>query len=122
MDLANAHTKSMEYAIASKDDSNYEVFNLGIGEGVTVLEAINAFEKVTGKKLNYKISERREGDVIAIYANNQHAAQKLAAKTKYRRYYENRLGMGTPPISNALFIRLTLKTANLDDYHQISCE
>ena len=77
MDLANAHTKSMQYAIAKKDTSNYEVFNLGIGEGVTVLEAIRAFEKVTGKKLNYKITDRREGDVIAIYANNQHAAQKL---------------------------------------------
>ena len=77
MDLANAHTKSIEYAIASKDESNYEIFNLGIGEGVTVLEAINAFEKVTGKQLNYKISGRREGDVIAIYANKQYAAQKL---------------------------------------------
>ena len=77
MDLANAHTKSMQYAIAAKSASNYEVFNLGIGEGVTVLEAIRAFEKVTGKKLNYKIADRREGDVIAIYANNQNAARKL---------------------------------------------
>jgi len=77
MDLANAHTKSLQYAIAAKNASNYEIFNLGIGEGVTVLEAIRAFEKVTGKKLNYKLAGRREGDVIAIYANNQNAAQKL---------------------------------------------
>ncbi len=77
MDLANAHTKSMEYAVESRNASNYEIFNLGIGEGVTVLEAIHAFEKVTGKQLNYKIAGRREGDVIAIYANNQNAAQKL---------------------------------------------
>jgi len=76
MDLANAHTKSLQFAMAN-DASNYEIFNLGIGEGVTVLEAIRAFEKVTGKQLNYKISERREGDVIAIYANNQNASQKL---------------------------------------------
>jgi len=82
MDLANAHTKSVEYAIASKDESNYEIFNLGIGEGVTVLEAIYAFEKVTGKQLNYKISGRRAGDVIAIYANNRHAAQKLGWNPK----------------------------------------
>jgi UDP-glucose 4-epimerase len=77
MDLANAHTKSLQYAISSNMDSNYEIFNLGIGEGVTVLEAIRAFEKVTDKKLNYKITDRREGDVIAIYANNQNAFQKL---------------------------------------------
>lgn len=77
MDLANAHTKSLEYAIAAKSNSNCEVFNLGIGEGVTVLEAIYAFEKVTGKPLNYKIADRREGDVVAIYANNQNAAEKL---------------------------------------------
>ena len=77
MDLANAHTKSMQFAINSQQESNYEIFNLGIGEGVTVLEAIRAFEKVTGKQLNYKIADRREGDVVAIYANNDHASQKL---------------------------------------------
>ncbi len=77
MDLANAHTKSLQYSIGAKNASNYEIFNLGIGEGVTVLEAIHAFEKVTGKQLNYQITNRREGDVIAIYANNQRAAQKL---------------------------------------------
>jgi len=77
MDLANAHTKSLEYLLAQKNTSNCEVFNLGIGDGVTVLEAINAFEKVSGQKLNYNIGPRREGDVVAIYANNNKAAQKL---------------------------------------------
>ena len=82
MDLANAHTKSLQYTIAANNPSNYEIFNLGIGEGVTVLEAIQAFEKVTSKKLNYKITDRREGDVVAIYANNKNAAQKLGWNPK----------------------------------------
>ena len=56
---------------------NCEIFNLGIGEGVTVIEAIKAFEKVSGKKLNYKIAPRREGDVVAIYANNDKAMNLL---------------------------------------------
>ncbi len=77
MDIANAHTKAIQYLFAEKNDKNYEVFNLGIGEGVSVFEAINAFEKVTGESLNYKVAPRREGDVIAIYANNDKAKHKL---------------------------------------------
>ncbi len=77
MDIANAHTKSIEYLFLDKNKSNYEIFNLGIGEGVTVIEAIQAFEKVSGKKLNYKIAPRREGDVVAIYANNDKATNVL---------------------------------------------
>ncbi len=77
MDLANAHTKSLQYLMEHKNESNCEVFNLGIGEGVTVLEAIEAFERVTGTKLNYKIGDRRPGDVGAIYADNKNAAEKL---------------------------------------------
>lgn len=77
MDLANAHTKALQYLIKQKNTSNLEIFNLGIGEGVTVLEAIHAFMKVTGKQLNYQIGERRPGDVVAIYANNELATQKL---------------------------------------------
>jgi len=73
MDLATAHTKSLEYLIAMKNTENCEVFNVGIGEGVTVLEAINAFEKVTGVSVNYEIKHRRVGDVEAIYANNNKA-------------------------------------------------
>jgi UDP-glucose 4-epimerase len=60
-----------------------EVFNLGTGNGVTVLEAIKAFEKVTGQKLNYVIGPRRPGDVIAIYANNDYARKQLDWQTKY---------------------------------------
>ncbi len=83
MDLANAHTKCLQYLMANKNDSNCEIFNVGIGEGATVLEAVHAFEKVTGQKLNYKIGERRAGDVVAIYANNDLAAKKLGWKTEF---------------------------------------
>jgi UDP-glucose 4-epimerase len=77
MDLANAHTKALQYVIHHKNSSNNELFNLGIGEGVSVLEAVHAFEKTTGKKLNYRIGQRRPGDVVAIYANNDRAKRKL---------------------------------------------
>lgn len=77
MDLANAHTKALEYLLAGKNEQSAEVFNLGIGEGVSVLEAIQAFEKVTGEQLNYEIGPRRAGDVEAIYSNYQSAAEKL---------------------------------------------
>ena len=77
MDLANAHTKALQYLLEEKNKENLEIFNLGIGEGVTVLEAIQAFMKVTGQKLNYQIGERRPGDVVAIYANNEKAEKQL---------------------------------------------
>lgn len=77
MDLANAHTKAIQYLAKQSNESNCEVFNLGIGQGVTVLEAINAFEKVTGLSLNYEVGPRRAGDVEAIYSNYDQAALKL---------------------------------------------
>ncbi|RFS22636.1 UDP-glucose 4-epimerase GalE [Chitinophaga silvatica] len=77
MDIANAHTKALQYLIEHRNSSNCEVFNLGTGNGVTVLEAIKAFEKISGVKLNYTTGPRRDGDVIAIYANNSKAKEKL---------------------------------------------
>ncbi len=82
MDLAHAHTKALQYILDQKNEQNCEVFNLGIGEGVSVLEAVEAFQKVTGQPLNYKIGPRREGDVVAIYANNNNAATKLGWQPK----------------------------------------
>lgn len=76
-DIANAHTKAMQYLIDHKNTSNCEIFNLGTGNGVTVLEAIKAFEKISGIKLNYTTGPRRPGDVIEIYANNSRAKEKL---------------------------------------------
>ncbi|HHH54520.1 MAG TPA: UDP-glucose 4-epimerase GalE, partial [Bacteroidetes bacterium] len=77
MDLAEAHTNALQYLITNNEAPNYDTFNLGIGQGVTVLEAINAFEKVTKQKLNYKIAERRPGDVPAIYADYSKAKNLL---------------------------------------------
>ncbi|MEZ2443942.1 UDP-glucose 4-epimerase [Chitinophaga sp. W3I9] len=77
MDIAAAHTKALQYLIEHHNTSNCEVFNLGTGNGVTVLEAIKAFEKISGIKLNYTTGPRREGDVISIYANNSKAKEKL---------------------------------------------
>jgi UDP-glucose 4-epimerase len=77
LDIANAHTKALQYLIAQKNKSNCEVFNLGTGNGVTVLEAIKAFEKISGVKLNYELGPRRPGDVIAIYADNTKAKKEL---------------------------------------------
>ncbi|NUO02841.1 MAG: UDP-glucose 4-epimerase GalE, partial [Saprospiraceae bacterium] len=77
MDLANAHTKALEYLLDGRSEKACEIFNLGAGEGVTVLEAIAAFEHATGQQLNYHIGPRRPGDVVAIYANYEKAARVL---------------------------------------------
>lgn len=83
MDLANAHTKALQYLINANNNERVEVFNLGIGQGATVLEAINAFEKTSGKKLNYSIGDRRAGDVVAIYADNAKAINELKWQPKF---------------------------------------
>ncbi len=83
MDIANAHTKAMLYTMESKNMHQCEVFNLGSGNGVTVLEMIHAFEKVSGEKLNYIIGPRREGDVVAVYADNCKARALLDWDIKY---------------------------------------
>lgn len=79
MDIAHAHTRAMIYAdsIEPSENGQTEVFNLGTGNGVTVLEAIQSFEKVSGQKLNYALGPRRAGDVVSIYANNNKAVSKL---------------------------------------------
>jgi len=82
MDLANAHTKALQYLLEKKNPGDCQVFNAGIGEGVSVLEAIRAFEKVTGKALNYTIGPRRAGDVVAIYSNNEKSQKCLGWQPK----------------------------------------
>jgi UDP-glucose 4-epimerase len=67
----------------NKNKLRCEVFNLGTGNGVTVLEAIHAFEKVSGVKLNFSIGPRRAGDVVAVYANNSLAKSALGWEIKY---------------------------------------
>src|SRR5215216_4200982 len=75
-DIAHAHTLAIRYLEQEKNESNCEIFNLGTGNGVTVLEAIRSFEKISGVKLNYQIGPRRPGDIVAIYANNNKAKSK----------------------------------------------
>ena len=76
-DIAHAHTLAIQYLEEGRNASGCEIFNLGTGNGVTVLEAIKAFEKVSGVKLNYQIGPRRPGDIVAIYANNDKAKTRL---------------------------------------------
>ncbi len=83
MDLAEAHTRALAFLLEQRQGSSYEVFNLGIGEGVTVLEAIRAFEKVSGQKLNYRIGSRRPGDVVKVYADLKKAKKLLGWTPKY---------------------------------------
>ncbi len=83
MDIASAHTKALHRILENKNDERIEIYNLGSGDGVSVLEAIKTFEKVNQISLKYEIRERRVGDVAAIYANNEKAKMKLGWKIKY---------------------------------------
>lgn len=82
-DIAHAHTLAIQYLLNGKNETKCDVFNLGTGDGVSVLEAIQTFEEVSKVKLNYEIGPRRAGDVVAIYANNDAAVNKLGWKIKY---------------------------------------
>jgi UDP-glucose 4-epimerase len=82
VDLAKAHVKAIEFLEQKKFTDVYSVFNLGTGQGNSVLEVLQSFEKVTGEKVNYKIGPRRGGDVIQIYANCHKATQVLGWKTE----------------------------------------
>jgi len=81
-DIAHAHTKAVQYLLKHTSKIT-NLFNLGTGTGISVLEAIQAFEKVSGVKLNYEIGARRAGDVIDIYANNNKAKSELNWIPKY---------------------------------------
>jgi len=82
-DLAHAHTLALNYLEERRNKNNCETFNLGSGSGVTVLEAINAFEKISGLKLNYEKGPRRPGDVVSVYANNDLAKKLLGWQTRF---------------------------------------
>ncbi|MEO5908507.1 MAG: UDP-glucose 4-epimerase GalE [Ginsengibacter sp.] len=82
-DIAHAHTLALQHLIENKNVAQCEVYNLGTGNGVSVLEAIHAFEKVSDQKLNYKIGPRRPGDIVSIFANNSLAKEKLNWDPKY---------------------------------------
>ncbi|MCF6128377.1 UDP-glucose 4-epimerase GalE [Flavobacterium sp. AS60] len=82
VDLAKAHVVALQRLLKKQNLEKVETFNLGTGTGSSVLEVINAFEKVSGKKLPYKIVGRREGDVISAYANTDKANKVLGWKSE----------------------------------------
>jgi len=77
VDLAKAHVIAIERLLNGKNKLNYEVFNLGTGTGLSVLEVVTGFERATGVKLNYKIVDRRAGDVEKIWADTTFANEEL---------------------------------------------
>lgn len=82
VDLAKAHVVAIKRMIEGKMKKDFEIFNLGTGIGYSVLQAINSFEKVSGKKLNYKIVERREGDIEQVWADPGFSNYELSWKAK----------------------------------------
>ena len=83
VDLAKAHVVALQRLLNKQNLQKVETFNLGTGKGSSVLEVITAFEKVSGKKLPYKIVGRREGDVISAYANTDKANKILGWKAAF---------------------------------------
>lgn len=82
VDLAVAHVKAVRRLLDGKQKKNYEYFNLGTGKGMTVLELLNTFERVNDIKLNYRIVDRRPGDVVKIYADTSLANEELGWKAE----------------------------------------
>lgn len=82
-DIADAHVLALKFLIEKRNNKNCDVFNLGTGKGVSVLEAISAFEKVSGQKLNYQIGPKRPGDVIAVYSDSKKAKSLLGWECKH---------------------------------------
>ena len=81
-DLAKAHVVALKRLLYKKDTPSLEVFNLGTGNGCSVLGLINAFEKATGVKVPYKIGERRQGDIEQIWADPRKANEVLGWKAE----------------------------------------
>ncbi len=82
VDLAKAHVVAMKRLMDSAQEKPYEVFNIGTGQGYSVMDVIKSFEKVSGKKLNHKIAPRRAGDVMEIFADTSKAKDVLGWQTE----------------------------------------
>ncbi|KAB1066120.1 UDP-glucose 4-epimerase GalE [Salibacter halophilus] len=82
-DIASAHTLAYEFLKKQDDEKFFDVINLGSGEGVSVFEAIKAFERATGVRAPYKVGDRRDGDVESIYSNPQKAKEVLGWEPKF---------------------------------------
>jgi UDP-glucose 4-epimerase len=82
VDLAKAHVVAIDRLLSGKNKTTYEIFNLGTGNGLSVLEIIKGFEKATGIKLNYKVVDRRAGDIEKIWADTTYANEELGWKAE----------------------------------------
>lgn len=80
VDLARAHVAAVTRMVEDKMEAPYEIFNVGTGTPVSVMQLVEAFERVNGLKLNYKVVDRRPGDIVAIWADTSLAEQKLGWK------------------------------------------
>jgi len=83
VDLAKAHVAALQRLLEGKNEDNYEVYNVGTGKGSTVLQVIQSFERVSGKKLDYQIVDRRPGDITTAYADTAKANTILGWKAEY---------------------------------------
>jgi len=108
VDLSRAHVSAINRLLQNRNKADYEIFNLGTGKGISVLEMIKAFEKATGMKINYKITGRREGDTEKVWADTSLANNELGWKAdtplentlrsawKWEQYYRKESGDTSP--------------------------
>lgn len=82
VDVAKAHVNALKRLLNDEQISNYEIYNIGTGKGSSVFDVINSFERVSGTKLNYKIVDRRSGDVISAYADTSKVNKILGWKSE----------------------------------------
>ena len=82
VDLSKAHVVAITRMVEDRNKEKYEIFNVGTGNGVSVLELVRSFERVNDLKLNYKIAPRRAGDVVAIWADTSLANEELGWKAE----------------------------------------
>lgn len=82
VDLAKAHVAAIRLLEKGNPNGNYDVFNVGTGNGYSVLEAIAAFEKASGQKLNYVVGPRREGDIIKVWGDVTKSSEQLGWKAE----------------------------------------
>ncbi len=83
VDVARAHVVALKRLLQRANQDNFEVFNLGTGKGSTVLEVIHSFERISAQKLNYKLVDRRAGDVVTAYADTKKANEILGWKAAF---------------------------------------
>lgn len=83
VDLAKSHVSAVERLVSRSNKAGIEFFNIGTGNGFSVMEVIKSFEKTSGVKLNYKIADRREGDIVKIWADTSLSNRELGWKAEY---------------------------------------